>query len=573
MKRIRNRKFLEIHLGFYISVILIPIFYTILTAQYNNTSNYIRLNTLAYLKNDQKIALVGAKENLKGHNYYIIDANDIDKVVFKGIISADRGNKNTPFKYNFPCDFSNFKTEGQYRIKLDNNTISAPFIIGGSQEYKNALEMVLKFFRSQRCGNTDPLLHDPCHLNDTSNVIDVSGGWHNAGDYIKYMITATFTTVELLTAIDYAVTYNFDEAMGDTSPHDEIPDLLEEARIGLEWILKMTSDYSNDNYYYQVSGVEDHTGWRLPESDDNGRDYGKSRSLHKGWGGNLLGRSCAALAIASRQFKKYDDQFATKCLSRAKVIFAEHKQYEKVQKSNPDYFYNETEWMDDMVLGAAELYQSTSKNEYLKYAAKNIKNLTGDNISWNGSDYLAFAACVKANIEKNYCLKRMKDILSEKLLKINNDVYYLSSGYVWGTTAEFTADAQKAIMYYYLTSDTLFLNIATAQRDYLLGRNNWGISFVIGLGEEYPLNAHAQVNSLIDLQIGGIVGGPAEINSWKKVFPNLQIINDRFVRFQSNIVYHDNQEDYYTNEVALDYAAPSIFIFLYNIALSLNEKN
>jgi endoglucanase len=555
-----------------LSIIILICLYIPMKAQDVSMTSFIRHNMIGYHINDQKIAIVGSQNNLEGQPFYLVDADNPEKIFFTGTILSTRGKDNTPFNYNLPCDFTSYKNEGKYKIKLVDGTLSFPFVIGALKDYKNALARVLDFFHSQRCGNIDPLLHKPCHLNDEKAAIDVSGGWHDAGDYIKYMITVTFATVELVTAADYAVSYNFENAMADTSPANETPDLLDEARIGLEWILKMTSGYTKGNYYYQVSGEEDHSGWRLPETDDTTRDYGKSRSLHKGWGGNILGRSVAALTIASRVFAKYDKTFAGECLARAEALFTDRNNYEFVQKSIPEDFYNEREWLDDMVLGAAELYQTTKKTEYFDYTITNLKKLTGDDIGWNGSDYLAYAACFKSNIEPAYCKSKMKSALDDRMGKINKDAYYLSSGYTWGTTALFTADAQKAIMYYYLMSDSSYLSIATAQRDYLLGRNSWGVSFVVGLGQLYPLYAHSQLNNLAGLQRGAIVGGPAEIKSWLRTFPALKIENDRFSKFQSEIVYYDVQPDYYTNEVALDYTVPSVFIFLHNIAIELRDN-
>ena len=531
--------------------------------------SYIRNNLVGYLPSDQKVAIVGSQNDIEGEPFHLVDADNQDNIVYSGEISKNRGNKNTPFKYNFICDFSNVTSKGKYKIKLEDGTSSAPFVIGGLSEYKNALKLVLEFFRSQRCGDTNPILHKPCHLNDAKAAIDASGGWHDAGDYIKFMITATYATVELITAADYAMTYNFENAMGDSSPKNGIPDLLEEARVGLQWILNMTSDYANGNYYYQMSGEEDHNHWRMPGSDDSTGIAGNPRSLHKGWGGNLLGRSAAALSIAYRVFSKSDKKFADDCLNRAEALFTDRDKYENVQKSTPPDFYNEREWLDDMVLGGAELYQTTKKPEYLEYTKAHVKKLTGDDISWNGSDYLAYAACLKSGIEVEYCKDKMKRILDDKEEKINSDVYYLSSGYTWGTTALFTGDAQKAIMYYYLTSDTSYLNIATAERDYLLGRNNWGVSFVTGAGSVYPIYGHSQIDSLCCLQKGAVVGGPAEKSSWLRVFPDLKLDYDKYRIFQTNIVYHDNRQDYYCNEAALDYTAPSVFIFLFNIAQSM----
>ena len=128
------------------------------------------------------------------------------------------------------------------------------------------------------------------------------------------MITGSYATLELLTAADYAMTYNFENAMANVSPPNGIPDILEESRVGLEWILNMTSDYGNGNYYYQVSGEEDHNYWRMPGADDSTGVAGNPRNLHRGWGGNLLGKSSAALSIAYNVFNKYDKKFAVECL-------------------------------------------------------------------------------------------------------------------------------------------------------------------------------------------------------------------------------------------------------------------
>ncbi len=563
-----KKRFIFINIITYLLIIFLVSPDLNLKAQDLIKTSYIRCNQVGYLKHDQKIAIVGSQKNLEGKPFYLVDKNNPDKVFYTGIISADRGNKNTPFKYNFPCDFSNFTTTGHYKIKLEDGTLSQPFVIGALNEYKNALQLVLEFFRSQRCGDTDPLLHKPCHLNDAKAAIDAGGGWHDAGDYIKFMITGSYTAVELITAADYAMNYNFKNAMADVSPKNGIPDLLEEARIGLHWILNMTSDYANGNYYFQVSGEEDHNHWRMPGTDDSTGVVGNPRSLHKGWGGNLLGRSSAALSIAYRVFNKYDKKFADECLKRAEGLFADRNKYEYTQLSDPSNFYHETTWLDDMVLGAAELYKATKKTEYLHYAKMNLKKLTGNEIGWGNTDFLAYASCLRADIDPEYCKNKMKRILEDKEAKINNDVYYLSSGYTWGTTALFTGDAQKAIMYYYLTLDSTYLNIATAERDYLLGRNNWGVSFVVGVGTVYPVNAHSQIDSLCCLQNGAVVGGPAVKSSWLRTFPDLKIEYDKFNKFQTNIIYHDNRQDYYCNEAALDYTVPSVFLFLYNIASS-----
>ena len=105
-------------------------------AQDINETNCIRLNTVGYLVNDQKIAVAGAGENLEGQPFYLVNTEESDTVFYTGIISSDRGSQNTPFSYNFVCDFSNFKTSGCYKLKLSDGTLSPSFVIGGLEEYK-----------------------------------------------------------------------------------------------------------------------------------------------------------------------------------------------------------------------------------------------------------------------------------------------------------------------------------------------------------------------------------------------------------------------------------------------------
>jgi hypothetical protein len=539
--------------------------------------SYIRLNLLGYFAGDQKLAIIGSRSNLAGQECEVVEADDTEEVVYAGPILPTRGNSNTPFEYSLPFDFSDLVVEGRYRLRLEDGTLSHSFVVGAKEEYREALATVLEFFRSQRCGDTDPILHQPCHLNDAKGALDASGGWHDAGDYIKYVITVGFTSVQLLTTADYAEAYGFSKALADDSPENGIPDLLEEARVGLDWILKMTSDHGNGNYYYQVSGAEDHDHWRLPETDDETGVAGNPRSLHKGWGGNILGKSAAALAIAARVFEKYDRQYAARCLDRAEALFSDRHDYESSQPAMPPEYYDEADWRDDMVLGAAELFLTTGKDEYKQYAEVNLDRLEGDDIDWKQSDFLAFAACFRAGVKTDVSRRRMLQALNVRQARSEADPFFLSSEYVWGTTALFTGDAQKALMYSSLTGDDDFAGLAISQRDYLLGRNNWGVSFLVGVGPVYPENAHSQLNDLAGLHRGAAVGGPAARDHWEETmtnkfaYPTGEVDNDRFRPFQSDVVYFDDQADYYTNEVALDYTSASVFVLLYNLGAGLSD--
>ncbi|MBK6912731.1 MAG: glycoside hydrolase family 9 protein [Ignavibacteriales bacterium] len=131
------------------------------------------------------------------------------------------------------------------------------------------VDSLMLFLKVQRCGPTNPFLHQPCHLSDVSAVIgdstvvsiDVTGGWHDAGDYIKFFSTAAYTTYMLLFA------YEFDEEKFNFDNNgNSVPDILEEARIGLDWLLRC--NYAPGKIITQVQDLDDHKLiWRMPEDD------------------------------------------------------------------------------------------------------------------------------------------------------------------------------------------------------------------------------------------------------------------------------------------------------------------
>ena len=112
-------------------------------------------------------------------------------------------------------------------------------------------------------------MHQPCHLSDAAKIIgykdstarDLTGGWHDAGDYVKFLKTTAYTTYMLL------FSYEFDsQKFGYDLDKNDVPDILEEAKVGLDWLLRCNVD--NQTLVSQVQNESDHNiGWRLPEND------------------------------------------------------------------------------------------------------------------------------------------------------------------------------------------------------------------------------------------------------------------------------------------------------------------
>src|SRR5262249_55980282 len=125
-------------------------------------------------------------------------------------------------------------------------------------------------------------------------LVDAQGGWHDAGDYLKFVGTTAYVlAVELLALRDHRA------ALG---PDADV--LAAELRWGLDWLLKMVAGAEP---YYQVGGEGDHeVGWRLPEDDTKkpiaSYDQRPVFRMGKGKGRNLLGRAAAAFAYGSEVY-------------------------------------------------------------------------------------------------------------------------------------------------------------------------------------------------------------------------------------------------------------------------------
>ncbi|MGA8264898.1 MAG: glycoside hydrolase family 9 protein, partial [Ignavibacteriaceae bacterium] len=215
-------------------------------------SIYIRTNQVGFRVNDIKTAVVLSTKSLDDQDFIVRNVNN-KRIVYKNKFN-DKVFSYAKFKYCYKLDFSTVKTSGKYEIVV-NGTASYPFIINDNV-YDTIADSLLLFFKVQRCGPTNPYLHAPCHLSDVARVlgepglgmVDVTGGWHDAGDYIKFLSTIAYSTYMMI------FSYEFDkEKFSFDDDHDGVPDILEEAKIGLDWLLR--ANYSNDKLIAQVQDI------------------------------------------------------------------------------------------------------------------------------------------------------------------------------------------------------------------------------------------------------------------------------------------------------------------------------
>jgi len=271
--------------------------------------------------------------------------------------------------------------------------------------------------REQRCGY-NPWLDSVCHPFDgrtaygpqtNGSYLDARGGWHDAADLLKYLLTSSTATAHLLLASelgparhDLSRIDRFN-ALGQPG-HNGIPDVLDEALWGLDWMLKLHP--APDQLYHQVADDRDHVGRRLPQNEtvDYGWGPGSYRVVYFADGrpqglreyhsqstgvANLAGRYSAAMALAFQIWK--DDRamrsVAERCRQAGREVYELGRAKQGVQQGNSfraPYRYEEGTWADDMGWGAAALFRATHERRYLKDAERYANLAASD--SWMGKE-------------------------------------------------------------------------------------------------------------------------------------------------------------------------------------------
>jgi len=540
-------------------------------------------NQVGYFKDRAKRAtmLCDAKT---GIDFDIKDSSG--KTVYSGT--------STPFGYDedsdddvHTLDFSDFDGEGTFTIEADNGATSREFTIGDKSVYSSLLYDSLNYFYQNRSGiaiesqfitsgDTKALARAAGHPSDsaeiehtwgysgTSGSIDVTGGWYDAGDHGKYVVNGGFSLWLMQNQYETAVKYGFDKAYADGSMNlpennNGYPDLLDEARWEMDWMLKMMIDSGEyKGMAYHKAHDEKWTALGIAPADDKMKRIVKPPTT----AATLNLAACAAQA--SRLWKGIDDSFADKCLDAAKEAYEAAKKhpnmYAPLDESIGGGAYGDTDATDEFYWAACELYVTTGDDDYYddmedsSFFLKLPTTLGGgesvDSVgSFDWGNTAALGTMTLALNEKAISSSdfgKVKDNIvsaSEHYIDMEADQGYglpygqstisyndKDRGYLWGSNS-FVADNAIVCAYaYLLTKDDEHLDGAIGGLDYLLGRNAMDYSYVTGYGThaiEYP--HHRFWANLIDSTFpkapcGVICGGPnsgmqdpwVQGSGWKK---------------------------------------------------------
>jgi endoglucanase len=589
---------------------------------------FLRASQVGYRTDDPKTAVVFSAGDF-ADTFRVLEA-DSGKLVFEGKAKVLAGAAWGKFTRHAEIDFTALRQVDR-RLYI---TIGRRLAAGASRSidfrigddvFQPLPDVLLEFMRHQRCGY-NPWLDAECHPHDGrtaygpepgGTTIDARGGWHDAGDLLKYLLTSSNATAQLLLAWqlhkEAAATGASGRAevvrsSGSSRPDlfaDRVdargkpgangaPDLLDEAQWGIEWMLKLHP--APDQLYHQVADDRDHAGWRLPQHDaaDYGWGKGGARVVYFADGrpqglksyqsqssgvANLAGRYAAAMALAYQTWK--DDPkrrpLAQRCLRAGVEVYRLGRAKEGVQQGNSysaPYRYEETTWADDMEWGAAELYRATGDRGYLE-DAKRYARLAADE-SWMGrteTKHYQFYPFVNLG---HFRLHGLVDAATkatlagyyragiERCVRMGQqNPYGIGVPFIWCSNNLVVALVTQCECYERMTGDARFRGFAARQRDWLLGCNPWGCTMFTGIGERFPQDVHLMTTRLSKRPVrGGLVDGPV----YARIFQGLRGISirqpDVLAAFQDpRAVYHDDVGDYSTNEPTMDGTASAILMF------------
>ena len=534
-------------------------------------ANPVLIDQSGYRPQDRKIALI---KDCKSLDYIIKDAKT-DSIVLTGRIKPVGEADKVTGDEVFELDFSQLMKPGSYYISLPSQSINSDRFEIGQNVYLDCALKTLQSFYYQRCGievnNGELWQHPACHTkeaafyNDPSKHKDVSGGWHDAGDYNKFVPTTTESIAFMLYAYEKNPGLFYDGQLKIPESQNNIPDILDEAAWGLKWLIKMQRE---DGAVYQKVSIKKWTGEHLPDEEtDEQYIFGISNSA--------TASTAAVTALAARLFLKYDKDFTQKLLSTSTACWSylNHNPYNTPPggfKNPPGVEggeYNDADDSDERLWASIELYRTTGSEEYLKYFLQNFKSIGGPNytISWQNTANFAYYAFLKIPSVNNYfgakevIISNLKNYADHLLSKINLNGYRCVLGpdqFYWGSNSIDLGFAFDLVSAYEATHDKSYITGALDQLHYILGRNTFGKTFVTGVGinpVRYPYHQFSMLKYPGMPVPGMVVGGPNKNSN----------LNGKIISEYPGKCYEDNSKNYFVNETAINYTAPLIYIASY----------
>jgi hypothetical protein len=557
----------------------------------------VRINLLGYLPDGPKAAVLCVRE---GAVPAVFTVQTVTGTVVYGPVEVIAHGSFGPCAETARLEFDELRSPGEYRVVAGAFT-SPPFPVG--REVLAAVADSLLYYLRQQRSLYNPLLRDSAHQDTDGILVDharagefiaVAGGWADAADYLQYVTTSATVTFHLLAAWRDARA-GFEDRFDDAGlpGANEVPDVLDEARWGLTWLLRMYP--TDDLLLHQIGDDRDHAFLDLPTTDSSdygwgrggprpvypctGRPQGLLQNVNRSDGiASAAGKFAAAFALGAMTFGDGDPLFSAALRQRALSAYRLGLANPGVCQTAPGtstYFYEEANWVDDMELAAAQLREMTGDDTYesaaLEFGAREsvapwMGADTARHYEWypwhNHGHHEIWRSTHNADVRDTTAAWYEHGI--EAVIARADNGFLVGIPFIWCSNDLMVAFATQALQWRRMSGDARFRSYESAAFDWLFGANPWGRSFVIGLPRVgSPTDPHSVMAKQLGVatQTGGLVDGPVN----RTIFGNLAHVTlsepDELSAWNTGaVVYHDDWGDYSTNEPILDGTAALVYL-------------
>lgn len=533
-----------------------------------DTVERVFVNQAGYLPDDEKYAVITFPAT------YFTVVDEKGTACFSGIpipCGRDEASGDSVCR----ADLSGLRLPGKYRV-IAGKEVSHEFSVG-DDVYQPCFDKLMKAFYFQRCGCeleerfAGMWAHKKCHTStailweNNKISVDVSGGWHDAGDYGRYTTAAAVSLAHLFYGWKMFPEVFLRQDIDIPGKPSDMPDVLIECRYELEWLLKMQR--FDGAVWHKVTTFK-HAPFIMPE-DDNEQLYVFPVSS------SATADFAAVTALASTIYRRYDARFADwllKCSEAAYDWLEKNPAFIGFQ--NPEGcdtgVYGEHSDADNRFWAAAELYCATGEEKYysrtMELINRDFSKTALGTASVGGFGSLALLLHGRGSAAVLNMLQKLFVRQAEELAGICEKSGWGASitpdQYFWGSNMKILTNGMIFIIADHLERNSLsgnphFRKYAAMQLNYLLGTNATGYSFVTGVGDlcvNYPHHRPAFADRVEECIPGLVSGGPN--SRMEDNYAAMLLPKDT----PPMKCFSDNTECYSLNETAIYWNSPAVFL-------------
>lgn len=547
-----------------------------------SSNQRVKLNQLGFYPESRKIAIT---PSINAVSYHIRDA-ETGRIIKLGEVQPGG-------YYSFSdenvriVDFTDFTTPGSYILSVDGIGESFPFEVKNNiyDELSNALIKAMYYnrastnleqvhagawFRGLGHPDSDVIIHPSAASpgRDAGSTISSPGGWYDAGDFNKYVVPISFSIHNMLLAYENFPSFFNNRELTIPESGDEVPDLLDETKYALDWLLTMQDPF--DGGVYNKLTHANFQGTVMPSAATASRYV-----VQKGTAATL--NFAAVMAQAARIYADFDTAFANQALEAAESAFnwavanpnMAYDQNAMNQQYDPDIGtggYGDSNFSDEFFWARSEMYITTKNDSYYPANGWEGAGIPG----WPNVQTLGLLSLLThrqdltaTGLQDTSAMR--SELVSEFLNYVNrgNDSAYRSPfgtyswQFGWGSNGNAGSLGMAIFMAYQLTGQERFYNSALDVMDYLMGRNPVDYSYVTGFGDRPPMNIHHRQSEAdaVAAPVPGWVAGGAN--------PNNQSQDCGVSAYNSTLPalsFLDEYCSYSTNEITTYWNSPFIYL-------------